>query len=118
LLQQTLGLTLILLLLTGCGGAPVTPTPEIVSASDVAVCDAYQQLVDAWPTETSEIPAGVSADELWEAITNAVETLVTASEAADTAELGEAGQQLGEIVARDVDFMSAPVIELGFIPFR
>jgi hypothetical protein len=106
-LKYTFGLVLIVLLLAGCGGA---------AASDVAVCDAYQQLVDVWPSNSEEVDAAGSRDEIWGAITDAGEALVTASEAADTAELGRAGQRVGEAAAGFVD-RNASIVEQGFVPF-
>jgi CRISPR/Cas system-associated exonuclease Cas4 (RecB family) len=106
-LQYTFNLALIVLLLAGCGGA---------AASDIAVCDTYQHLVDVWPSNSEEVKAASSADEIWGAITDAGEALVTASEAADTAELREAGQQVGEAAAGFAD-SNANLVKQGFVPF-
>jgi len=120
-LKYTFGLVLIVLLLGACQSAatteeaPADDEPAAV-ASDVAVCDAYQQLVEVWPSNSEEVDAVDSPDNLWRAITDAGEALVTASEAADTAELGQAGQRVGEMAAGFVD-RNPSIVEQGFVPF-
>ena len=106
-LQYTCSLVLIVLLLAGCGG---------VAASDVAVCKAYQDLVDVWPSTSEEVKAASSADEIWGSITDAGEALVTAGKAASTVELREAGQHVGQ-VAVDFPEKNAKVVKQGFVPF-
>ena len=140
-LKYTFGLVLIVLLLGACQSAatteeapavdepavdapavdaPAVDAPAVdapaAAASDVPVCDAYQQLVDVWPSNSEEVDAVDSADNLWRAITDAGEALVTASEAADTAELGQAGQRVGEMAAGFVD-LNPSIVEQGFVPF-
>ena len=120
-LKYTFGLVLIVLLLGACQSAATTEEAPAVDApaasvSDVAVCDAYQQLVDVWPSNSEEVDAVDSADNLWRAITDAGDALVTASEAADTAELGQAGQRLGEMAAGFV-VRNPSIVEQGFVPF-
>ena len=98
---------LIALLLTGCGGT---------SAADIAVCDAYQQLVDAWPANSAEVDAAGSSDEVWEAITDAGDALITVSKAAEGPELGQAGQRVGETVSNFIN-SNSNIIAQGFVPF-
>jgi hypothetical protein len=105
-LQYTLGLALMALLLAGCGGS---------SSPDAAVCEAYQRLVDVWPSNSEEVAAYDSPDELWGAITDAGEALVKASEAAETAELGQAGERVGEWAATYTD-TARSIVEKGFVP--
>lgn len=101
-------LMLVVLVLAGCGGA---------SSSDVAVCDAYQDLVDAWPASAEEVDEASSAEEIWGPIEDAGEGLVEASEAADTPELAEAGRRVGEAAAGYYSDTESTAIAQGFIPF-
>ena len=106
-LKYTFSLVLIVLLLAGCGG---------VAATDIAVCDAYQYLADVWPSNSEEVSAVSSTNELWGSITEAGEALVSASKAADTEELSEAGQRAGEAAAGFAG-RNANLVNQGFVPF-
>jgi hypothetical protein len=107
-LQFAFCVGLVGLLLTGCGGP---------SEFDLAVCDAYQNLIDAWPANSEEVQAANSAEEIWNAVTDAGEALVTASELAESGELKEAGRQAGEKAVRFFTDNSSKIINQGFIPF-
>jgi len=107
-LQLTFSVVLVGLMLAGCGGP---------SESDLAVCDAYQNLIDAWPANSEQVKAADSAQEIWNAVTDAGEALITTSELADTVELKEAGQQAGEMAVRFFSDNSSKIINQGFIPF-
>ena len=109
-LHYTLSLVLFVLILAGCGGSSGP------SESDCAVCDAYQHLVDVWPSNSEEVDAAGSADEIYEAITDAGEALVLASEAADTTELREEGRLVGEWAASFAD-RNASLVEQGAVVF-
>ena len=83
-LQLTFSVVLVGLMLAGCGGP---------SESDLAVCDAYQHLVDVWPANSEQVQAASSAQEIWNTVTDAGEALKTISETANSNELKEAGIQ-------------------------
>ena len=83
-LQFVFMVALVGFLLTGCGGT---------SESDLAVCDAYQHLVDVWPANSEQVQAASSAQEIWNAVTDTGEALKTTSETANSNELKEAGIQ-------------------------
>jgi hypothetical protein len=100
------------LLLTGCAGG-IANKPN----KDIAVCDAYQQLIDVWPNPNNRQEKS-SADKIWGAITDAGNALVSASKDADTTDFRETGQMVGE---KAVDFrknnFSSDQIAMGFIPY-
>jgi hypothetical protein len=106
-LISILYIALIALLLAGCGGT---------SAADKAVCDAYQQLVDAWPATSEEVKAATSVDEIYGKIADAGKALIAASEKADTPDLAAAGKRVGENAAGFAE-KNANLIKSGFVPF-
>ena len=107
-LQFVFMVALVGFLLTGCGGP---------SESDLAVCDAYQQLVDVWPVNSEEVQAVSSAQEIWDAVTDAGEALMTTSKMAESDKLKEAGKKAGELAVRFFTENSSKIINQGFIPF-
>jgi hypothetical protein len=87
-----------------------------VAPADAAVCQAYQHLIDVWPSTSEEIKAASSLDEIWVPITEAGQALITASKAAHTDKLGELGQAVGEVAAGFTD-RNAKTVNQGFVPF-
>ncbi len=101
-------LALVLATLVGCGGG--------ASKNDLAVCDAYQQLVDSWPADSAQVHAAGSADEIFDAIADTGQALVAASQLADDPELADAAETVGENAVKFVEG-NANLRERGFIPF-
>ena len=97
----------VLMLLAGCGGA---------SKNDLAVCDAYQALVDSWPADSDAVTAAGSGAEIRAAVEEAGEALVTASQSAKNPELAEVGEIVGGNAAKFFE-LNADMVESGFIPF-
>ncbi|MGD1995583.1 MAG: hypothetical protein PVH62_02310 [Anaerolineae bacterium] len=113
-IRQFVSLGLLALLITlaaGCAGP---------SRNDAAVSDAYDQLVDVWPSGSGIgidcNVTGCSAAEIYEEIMDASEVLVEAGEDADTPELGEAGQQVGQAAA-SFAAENAILFEQALVPF-
>jgi hypothetical protein len=93
-----------------------TPTPETVSGSDLAVCDAYQHLVDVWPADSEAVQAAKSAQEIYEAIEDAGAELVITSQSADDPELARLGEAVGEAAVEHIQ-MDESARQIGFVPF-
>ena len=93
-----------------------SPTAEPVSANDLAVCDAYQRLVNAWPADTPAVQAAGSAQDIYSAIEEAGATLSTAGLSADDPELGQVGEKVGNAAVRAVQY-TEELREIGWIDF-
>lgn len=93
--------------LVGCGGA---------SRNDLAVCDAYQQLVDSWPADSAAVDEAGSANEIYEAIEDAGQALVSASRSADNPDLADIGEAVGEATVKFIQ-LNDDARAIGFIPF-
>ena len=93
-----------------------TPTAEPVSEDDLAVCDAYQHLVDAWPVDSEAVHAAGSAQEVYQAIEAAGAALVTAGQSADDPELARVGERVGEAAVKFIQ-MDESARQVGFVPF-
>ena len=96
------------ILLTACSGS---------SAADIAVCQAYQGLVDAWPSSSDELDQFGSATEFWNAVSTAGEALVATAESADSDELQEASLEVGQWASTYYEDNRDSVIGQGFIPY-
>lgn len=139
LAQQMISVGLVLLLTVGCGlfatstavpptttpalisptATPTsvpTPTAELVSENDLAVCDAYQHLVDVWPADTEAVQAEGSAQEIYQAIEDAGAAVVAASQSADNPELARVGEAVGEAAVAFIQ-MDESARQIGFVPF-
>ncbi len=93
-----------------------TPTAEPVSENDLAVCDAYQHLVDVWPADSEAVQAAGSAQEIYQAIEDAGVALATASQSADNPELARVGEGVGEAAVESIQ-MDETAQQIGFVPF-
>ena len=93
-----------------------TPTTEPVSENDLAVCDAYQNLVNAWPADAEAVHAAGSAQDIYLAIEEAGAALAAAGHSADNSELGQVGVDVGNAAVRDIK-MDETAREVGFVPF-
>jgi hypothetical protein len=118
LLRQVMGLVLVSAFIPACGlsrSAP-TSTPETVSGNDLAVCDAYQHLVDVWPADSEAVQAAKSAQEIYEAIEDAGAELTITSQSADDPELARLGEAVGEAAVEQIQ-MDESARRIGFVPF-
>ncbi len=93
-----------------------TPTEEPVSANDLAVCDAYQQLIDAWPVDSAAVNAAGSAQDIYLAIEEAGAALVDAGKSADDPDLGQIGENVGNAAVRAIE-LNEEARQIGFVPF-
>jgi len=93
-----------------------TPTAELVSDNDLAVCDAYQNLVNAWPDDSPATKAAGSAQDIYLAIEETGAALATAGHSADNPELGQVGVEVGNAALRVIE-MDEVAREIGFVPF-
>ena len=93
-----------------------SPTAEPVSANDLAVCDAYQRLVNAWPADTQAVQAAGSAQDIYSAIEEAGATLSTAGLSADDPELGQVGEKVGNAAVQAIQYPEE-LREIGWIDF-
>jgi hypothetical protein len=98
---------LVLILVTACGGVP---------EQDQAVCQAYQDLIDAWPADSAEVQAAESAEAIFDSITVAGEALIVASQAANDPDIRDAGQFVGEAAASFAE-RNDSLVARGFVPF-
>jgi hypothetical protein len=110
-----MALLVALFLAVGCGTL-ATPTAEPVAENDLAVCDAYQHLVDAWPVDSEAVHAAGSAQEIYQAIEAAGAALVTAGQSADDPELARVGESVGEAAVKFIQ-MDESARQVGFVPF-
>jgi len=94
-------------LLAACGGA----------GSDAAVCEAYQNLADTWPSNSEEVQAAGSATEIWDAVSDTGAALIAAAESAGREDLREAGLQVGDWAANYYENNKDYAVGDGFIPF-
>jgi hypothetical protein len=106
--RATLLFVLAALLLTACGGS---------SAADIAVCEAYQALVDAWPSDSDDVGANETALDIWSAVSAAGTALADAAESAGNDELREAGLEVGHWADSYFEDNQDNAIGQGFIPF-
>ena len=93
-----------------------TPTVPLVSENDLAVCEAYQNLVNAWPDDSPAVKAAGSAQDIYLAIEETGAELATAGHSADNPELGQAGVNVGNAALRNIE-MDEAAREIGFVPF-
>ncbi|MBN1148973.1 MAG: hypothetical protein JXA78_17070 [Anaerolineales bacterium] len=87
-----------------------------MSENDLAVCDAYQHLVDVWPADTEAVQAEGSAQEIYQAIEDAGAAVVAASQSADNPELARVGEAVGEAAVAFIQ-MDESARQIGFVPF-
>ena len=96
---------------------PTKTTAETNSIKDYAVCDAYQKLIDVWPTEkTWDKGESRSAQTIYADIENAAQDLEEAGSAADNTELGRLAERVG-VKAYDFIQLDEGTREIGFIPY-
>ena len=93
-----------------------TETTKLVSENDLAVCDAYQDLVNAWPADSPAVKAAGSAQDIYLAIEETGAALAAAGRSADSSELGEAGVAVGNAAVKDIE-MDETAREIGFVPY-
>jgi hypothetical protein len=94
--------------LSACGGP---------SEADLAVCDAYQSLVDAWPSDGDDIGANELATDIWTRVSVAAEDLLEAAEGAGIDELRQAALNAGDWADSYFEDNQDNAIGQGFIPF-
>lgn len=95
-------------LLTACGGP---------SQADLAVCDAYQALVDVWPSNSDEVSAADTAIDIWSRVAAAGVDLAAAAESAGIDELRQAAMEVGDWADSYFEDNQDNAIGQGFIPF-
>ena len=121
-ITRALLLSLVLVAIVACNSteagptAMPTPTTEPVSANDLAVCDAYQNLVNAWPADTSAVQAAGPAQDIYLAIEEAGAALATAGLSADDPELGQVGEKVGNAAVRAIE-LTEELRAIGWIDF-
>lgn len=101
-------IALMLVALVGCSGG--------ASENDLAVCAAYERLVQSWPADSAQVQASESADEIYDAIAAAGQALVDASRSADNPALATVAEVIGESAVRFVE-SNANLRAQGFVPF-
>lgn len=104
---RTFILSLVLVTIVAC---------EQVSENDLAVCDAYQNLVNAWPADSPAVVAAGSAQDIYLAIEEAGAALATAGQSADNPELGQVGIEVGNATLRFIE-VNEDVVNKGFVVF-
>jgi len=93
-----------------------TETAELVSGNDLAVCDSYQNLVNAWPGDSPAMKAAGSAQDIYLAIEESGSELATAGQSADNPELSQVGVRVGNAAVRAIE-MDEAARQIGFVPF-
>ena len=108
-MRKLVVLTALALVCAGCGSG------DSASDADIAVCDAYQGLADAWPSTSEEV---LGADDIWGSIETAAEGLIAAAETAGDTEIGAIGLAVGTNAFGYYDRQSADSsVRQGFVPF-
>ena len=115
-IARACSLSVVLVSTLACNLVETGPTTEPASENDLAVCDAYQHLVDVWPADSEAVRSAGSAQEIYQAVEDAGVALSTAGLSADDPELGQVGERVGNAAVQAIQY-SDELREIGWIDF-